>query len=419
MKKTLLFSLRHVYRILDAAYKAFFPVLAPLNYENDSDKSSPSQVENLLNSTSIALRKNLSYSIDRRFRESLLQTLGDWVNGSIDFLLAKNQILEAVHRRPKWLGVLIPSDCFGQILGTFGFFTFIDPKLSVFLGRRRIPVRGKVARISRTLSNSVQGKSKIWRDFKATFDYSETPFLSQTIQLFRNSDDGKERYNTLVPAGKCLILGPSEIRELPPPHGFDACLILVTPSSSVKTLLQQTVYFKGGWVINSAFAALLCDSRSNTELKVLAQKARVIYCNHNWTSRIQSIIDVPVLSYNSYFMDLWMRGAPNLLHRALGLIVSNGLSATVLGANLYISDSIYQQTVTDQGYTVIQPNRTLHEFFTCNSYSNHDPAMNFITAKRLQLSNWIIGDEKVKNILSWSLGEYLLALEKSIGMRRL
>lgn len=419
MKKIFLLSLGQVYRIFDLANKAFFPLLAPIIYENNLDKSSPRQVENLLNFSTKALRKNLTYSLDRRFRESLLGTLSAWVDGSIDFLLAKNQIHQAIQRRPKWLGLLIPSNCFTQILGAFGFFTFMDPKVPVFLGRRGIPVRGKVARISRTLSNSVRRKSKIWRDFKATFDYSETPFSPETVQLFRNLKGRKENSSRYITTGSSLIIGPSEIKELPSPYGFDACLILVTPSSNTKTLLQRTIFFKGSWVINSAFAALLCDPRSNSELKVLAQKAQVIYCNHNWTSRVQSIVQVPVLSYNSNFMDLWMTGSPNLLHRAIGLTISKGLSATVVGANLYIADSIYQQTVNEGGYIVAQPTRTLHEFFTCNSYSNHDPTMNFITAKRLQLSNLIIGDEKVKNVLSWSLGGYLLALEKSIGMRRL
>lgn len=419
MKKIFLFSLGKLYRIFDVVNQAFFPVMPPIIYENNLDKSSPLQAENLLNSSSKALRKNLTYYLDKRFRESLIETLSAWVDGSTDFLLAKNKIHQAIQQRPKWLGLLIPSDCFTQLLGAFGFFTFMDPKVTVFLGRRRIPVRGKITRISRTLGNSTRGKGKIWRDFRATFDYSETPFSPETIQLFRSLKSNKKNFFSQTTTGRSLIIGPSEIKEFPPPYEFEICLILVTPSSDLKTLRQQTILFNGSWVINSAFAALLCDPGSNSELKVLAQKAEVIYCNHNWTSRIQSIVQVPVLSYNSNFMDLWMAGAPNLLHRALGLTLSKGLSATVVGANLYIADNIYQQTINEGGYIVAQPTRTLHEFFTCNSYSNHDPAINFITAKRLRLSDWIIGDEKVNNVLSWTLGEYLLALEKSIGMRRL
>jgi len=37
----------------------------------------------------------------------------------------------------------------------------------------------------------------------------------------------------------------------------------------------------------------------------------------------------------------------------------------------------------------------------------------------MQLSGWVTGGEKIETVLSWSLSEYLLALEKSIGERRL
>jgi hypothetical protein len=118
-------------------------------------------------------------------------------------------------------------------------------------------------------------------------------------------------------------------------------------------------------------------------------------------------------------MDLWLVGAPNLLHRALGIALNKGHSATIVGANFYIADHIYQQTISQQGQSFNLPQRSLHEFFICSSYSQHSPVVNFITAKRLKLSGWVIGDEKINEILSWSLQKYLLALEKSIGERRL
>jgi hypothetical protein len=107
---------------------------------------------------------------------------------------------------------------------------------------------------------------------------------------------------------------------------------------------------------------LLCDPLSNYELKVAAQKAEMIYRNHNWISPVQSIVEVPVFSYNNNFMDLWLVGAPNLLHRALGITLNKGYSATVTGANLYIADSIYQQTIIKQDQSLVQPKRKLHQF---------------------------------------------------------
>jgi hypothetical protein len=388
-------------------------------YENSYAKVSPYQVMYLLKSSTKALRQNFTYPIDKVFRESLLRTLNEWAESSIDFSQTKTQILHAIEKRPRWLGILIPSDCFTQILGTFGFFSFMDPTLSPSLGRRRFPIQGKVARLSRTLSSSMPSRLKIWQDFTSTFNYSETPFDSTTIQLFCDLKNTKNNYSELLPAGKSLIVGPSEIKESLSPHNYDLCLILVTPSSNVNTILQQTKILKAGWVINSALASLLCEPETNSKLVEAAQKAKMIYCNHNWTNRVQSVVKIPVISYTSNFMDLWMTGAPNLLHRALGVSFTKGFSATVLGANMYIAENIYHQIVSYQGYDEVQPQRTLHEFFTCCSYANHNPALNFITAKRMQLSGWVTGGEKIKTVLSWSLSEYLLALEKSIGERRL
>jgi hypothetical protein len=419
MKKTLLLSLALIYRISDTTYKCFFPVLNPIIYESNISKLVPGQVENLMRLSIKALRGNLTYFLDKKFRESLIQILTDWSKENIDFVHAKKQITYAIEQRPKWLRFILPSHCFSQILGAFGFFTFMDPNFQTPFGWRRIPIRGKITLISTALRISLWDKKKIWKDFIITFNSSENPFDSKTVQFFRNLEINKDYFNVTTPVGRSLIIGPSEVKNLPSPNEFDFRLLLVTASSNIDTLKQRTSLLGAGWIINSEFAKLLCDPLSNPKLKVAAQKAQVIYCNHNWTNQVQSIVEVPVITYNSNFMDLWLAGSPNLLHRALGITMNKGHSATIVGANLYIADNIYQQTISQQGQSIVQPKRNLHEFFTCSSYSDHSPPINFIAAKRLKLSGWIMGDEKTNEVLSWSLHKYLLALEKSIGERRL
>ena len=419
MKKTLLSSLGLSYKLFDTTYKFFFPVLNPIIYKNELAKLAPEQVDNLIRLSIKALRGNLSYFLDKKFRELLIQTLIDWGEGDIDFVHAKNQIIRAIEQRPKWLRFLVPSYCFSQILGTFGFFTFMDPNFHASFGWKRIPIRGKVILMSSTLRMTFHDKKKIKQDLITTFNGSENPYDIRTVQFFRNLEREKELFNIVTPVGRSLIIGPSEIINLPSPNEFDFRLLLVTPSSDINTLTQRTSNLGAGWIINSGFAKLLCDPLSNSELKVAAQKAEMIYCNHNWISRVQSIVEVPVFSYNNNFMDLWLVGAPNLLHRALGITLNKGYSATVIGANLYIADSIYQQTIIKQDQSFVQPKRKLHQFFTCSGCSDHHPAINFIAAKRLQLSGWIVGDEKLNEVLSWSLQKYLIALEKSIGEKRL
>ena len=419
MKIFLLYSLGLIYRLSDTTYKFFFPVLNPIIYKSEFAKLTPEQVKNLIGLSIEALRGNLSYFLDKEFRESLIQILVDWGEDKIDFVEAKNQIMSAIEQRPKWLRFLLPSYCFSQILGTFGFFTFMDPKFHTSFGWKKIPIRGRVILMSSSLRMTFRDKKKIRQDLIATFNGFEIPYDIRTVQFFRNLDRGKEFVNMVTPVGRSLIIGPSEIKNFPSPNEFDFRLLLVTPSSNINALTQRTSNLEAGWIINSGFAKLLCDPLFNSQLKVAAQKAEMIYCNHNWISRVQSIVEVPVFCYNNNFMDSWLVGAPNLLHRALGITLNKGFSATVIGANLYIADSVYQQTIIKQNQSFIQPKRNRHQFFTCSGCSDHNPAINFIAAKRLQLSGWIDGDEKLNEVLSWSLQKYLIALEKSIGEKRL
>jgi hypothetical protein len=419
MKKMLLLSLTLIYRISDTTYKWVFPVLNPIIYESNLAKLDTKQVENLLKLSIKALRGNLSYFLDKKFRETLIQILIDWSEKNIDFYQAKNQITHAIEQRQKWLQILLPSNSISQILGTFGFFTFMDPHFHIPIGWRRIPIRGRVIIMNIYSKKYFWGRNKIGQDLKTTFNGSDDSFDSKTIDFLRNKQQYKKRFNVTTPVGRSLIIGPSEVNKLPSQDEFDFRLLLVTQSTNIAALAQRTNLLGVGWIINSEFAQLLCDPISNSELKAAAQKAEIIYCNHNWISRVQAIVKVPVVSYNSNFMDLWLVGAPNLLHRALGITLNKGHSATIVGANFYIADHIYQQTISQQGQFFNLPQRSLHEFYICSSYSQHNPVVNFITAKRLKLSGWVIGDEKINEILSWSLQKYLLALEKSIGERRL
>lgn len=391
-----------------------FPSVGQLQYRSDQDKSSFGAVEDLIQLATHALKGNLSYWLERGFRERLLSLLIGWSKGEMDFGDAKANISREIQKRGRFARAVVPFDEIQKLLSSFGFFSLWAVAGAQRQAKTHIPLSGKVKLVSRAVRSSSGEPVRLWRDLNATIRGVDFAYSQVAIEAFiadRNRND--------MPSRDALIVGPSEASALPRHQDFDERLLLVTPSSNIQTLEQRTQRLEASWIINSAFASKLCDPQSSSSLIPIANFATRIFCNETWIERIRDVVDVPVLSYSSSLMDQWAVGSPNLLHRALGLTLTMKMRATIVGANLYISDNVYQQTIETDGVTSVQPQRALHEFFTCASYADHGPQINFLAAKRLFEAGWIIGDERVCEILSLDIYSYLLALEESLGRRRL
>ncbi len=398
--------------IHESLFPRLFPVMGHVKYSNAFEKESPAMVEELLRLANSCLKSNLSYLLEPQFRDVLQATLTHWAREEISYDEAFLAIRTAIETRPRLASLVVPSYGISQLLRSFGFFS-LALKSSKPAARSLPSLRGRVAFWSRAIKGAGPSFLSQRRLVRTIGDDSLPRFEPGTLEIFCSPLPARHPFDKPSSASRVLIVGPSHRARSVSTEGFEEILLLVTPSFDVTELSELTTSLGAGWFINGVFAEALVNSQQ-TDLLELAAHASKIYCNPLWVAPLRARLGSRVFSYESGYMDMWTFGSPNLLHRAVGVALSRELRAHVTGANLYVANRLYDQKSSEG-----KPSRQLHPFFTCASYAEHNPVINFLNLRRLYKAGWVSGDQHFEPLMKLSTNDYLIELDASLGRRRL
>jgi hypothetical protein len=365
------------------------------------------------------LINNASSLLELRARRQIISALESWCQNLATFEDTKERLRAILTTRDLTIAGKFLSGDLHTILSSFGFFSFLYPASDAKLQKRTTP-QALILRSSLLIKQRRKKIIKVLIDMNQSKAGVETGYALETLSFFTRTGD-QDRNSGLVPgdSGRCLIVGPSD--STIPELGYhpEITIALVSPSLDIDTLDQLISKHQAIPLLNNVAATLVIGD-PNSRLSRIVRQAKMVYCAPQFVEEFERHIGMPARTYDSRFLQTWEQGSPNLLHRAIGVALDHNLKVEIVGANLYGSKVTYSSAMNNHPYGAMGNSpRRLHEFFTCISYSNHEPIPNFISVKRLYKSGVIAtADPALSSVLAGNLTEYLETLEETLGKLR-
>ena len=397
-------------------YSSLFPKLPEMRYPTDVSKLDDSQRLVFLRNLERALLKNLSFLLEPMFRLQVWETLKAWTLNQSNFDDTKASLLEAYDRRSRLISRAFPQTGLRKTISSAGFFSFLVPQKSRTSSIRSLSLESVIRRASLLLHFPLSQSVAVLRDMKLSREVSELAFSPGTLDFLRGGIVDRLQVKSGVQKW-CLIIGPSDpnLDEVEAWEG--EIFVLVTPSFDLQILSDLIERFGATPILNNVAASDAVIHGG--QLLNLIAKAKAVYVASHFVESLVSKFGVSAKSSSSRFLLAWDTGNPNLLQRAVGVALQNGYRIQVTGANLYAARGIYDLGLRPDPRALRGSSRVLHEFFTCISYSSHDPVSNFIFIKRLHESGFLISlDTVLGKVLSGTLEEYLVTIEDTLGRSR-
>lgn len=412
----LLSALRKVFSISHYLYSVCFPKLHAMDYPNEGSKLDDSQRLLFVRKLESSLKNNTSFALEPEFRIRILDGLSDWIMNQASFEDTKTLIAKAISQRPFFARAFIPSTGFREAVSSAGFFTMLIPSTGRPSSWRSFGLESLVLKASLLANFGVVKIRPVLKDMKLSRRAFEGSYSRKSLSFFRGQlHEAVEEH--VHPGRACLIVGPSypDLGKVDSWEGMR--FLLVTPSFDMEVLAGLIERYGAIPVLNNVSAAEAIRGRG--QLLRLLKKAPRVFVAPSFVDEFVSECGVSASSFQSNFLRTWDTGSPNLLHRAIGVALPEVSRIEITGANLYSGTRIYGQVLGGTTGLRERPTRSLHQFFTCLSYSNHDPIANFISIKRLFESGLIgTSDESLNTVLRGTLRDYLESLETSLGRTR-
>lgn len=393
-------------KIFDRLLGYIVPVYVPT--ETPASQVSHQETEPMLTTARKALRRNLTYFLERKFRDSILLALEDWAHNSASYDETKNKLGIIIYNRSPKVASFVPSYAIYQVLVSFGFFSisqrlfvtnisFISPSLQTVFGRLRLLL----------LAGPFAAK-KIVVDVISTRKGSLSSLSDETKRFMV----GKKNFNDENPK-RYLIIGPGTKHGQLENGSFDSVIFLVTGNSSLEEIKLYQSKCPVIALLNAEFLLNDFQDKDSSDWKEAIGSCAAVYSKPSAIAASRSNLDVEILSAMSNFTYLWGSvGQANLLQWAVGLAIGleNGnVQITIDGADLYASKRAYISERKEQLKT---------EFRVSSGLAGHGTVANFLFMKKLWNLGLIKGGKDFLDVISKDLAEYLLNLDEYVGRAR-
>jgi len=390
------------------------PRFYPEALDNSKPESSSERVRVLTHAARRALVGNASYILEPKFRERILQILRAWALKELDYSSANSDLDEAFSKRSRLVARIIPGTGVARTLMAFGFFSASRLVFSGPISNLQTGLQPRVAEAGLLLRNPPKIALAVIRDMRRSRNGVQGPFSYPTRRYF---DKHLPTSNNVVAgnAGKCLVVGPSQVGSWPSLNNFDSVIIMVTLSNNLGLLKQRISSLSAAVILNGEAGVRAIMEGPGSEWIAVLKTAKHIYCRRDEVRELEILTGVPTSARESNLLNLWGGyGGPHLTQVTLGLLISLGMRAHVVGVNLYLAEKTYEQFSTQD----TQLDSIKGDFATCMMQSVHNPVMDFLISCKLMAAGYVLGDDELQGILGMGLDEYLSALDKSIGSSR-
>lgn len=357
-----------------------------------------------------ALKGNLSYFIEKRFRDQTFTAIENWQAKRTAYEETQG-ILEKLIDERSMLGRLVPSYAIAQMLMSFGFFS-ISRQLLVTRASLASPFPGPELQLLRELG--LRRFQKIYRDIISIRGGTEKGLSEQTKEFICH---GKPAATTSE--REWLIIGNAPKEEKQNYSEYSSVVVTVTSSTSkdeIRSLLEKRPIRV---LLNSSFVKKdLLEIEAMDWINLLS-KCEVVYCKPDVLDATRNLIGSDVQSAMSNTVHLWGSiGQPNLVQWAAGLAISQEKGNVVIsveGANLFAGKDIYS---FDEANNKVNNVNSSSEFRLCSAVAAHGPVVNFLVMRKLWEVGYIDGGKNFIELLSNDLASYLEALDERLGKLR-
>ena len=362
-------------------------------------------LEDVLLHVERALTGNLTFFLEKGFRNELVESSRRWVANETTYGVFCSEVSASLEERPSW-GRLIPSYGIYQCLSSIGFFGSTSKGS---LGMRWEVPSGALYFSSWVRHPYSLGKA-LRKEMSNTTKGILVPFSREVETFLRNASASK----TGLEKSPAFLVGPGEVE-----FEFDRAALeisgnmvhlLCTESVPLSSMLTRFPTSRVRIILNNTLANMLVSGSTPLD-ELLRDQVEIVYCGPQFSRPLEDL-GLRTGELVGGLGALWLRGAPSLLARAISHLCTSHSVIHVDGVDLYSRQALYP--VAQEGDSAHQG----REFVTLTSQAKHDLLFNYNIISRLEASGIVSASPFLKDVLRGGELNYRLALEKSIGALR-